>query len=559
MAAVAVHSAAHAGSGGVDVSRPSWRSYLPNLLVDCSKQGVYRLVLDLQAAAASIPDPAAAAAFLLRRRASRMHAQRLQLWPLLSPASSYVSSPAAKPAAEAERQWQQGGLSSSRLCSPRSPKQLSSDHRTKPDLPSQPVCTIKGGWVVLGGGEGAESRPLDCHGYLTPPKLLVLALVRNLLQDRAPASVLRRVFAHLCFAFAEVAGPHTSPKPTATGSPSASPSSSTAAAAAAGAAAAAAPSTAVAGPVTTSPPKDHASSSSCLPFANPLLLPPTTWCVLTPEEVAGACFGWALETGVLDALGLQAALAEYAAAAAAAHVPVPLPLQRLRLDLLLLVQPPAGPHQPPCSHFLRFATPTPTSPTATVTHAVHSEQLPAPPTLQPHLLAAQLYCQWGAVDPSLADHLEGMLARFCATTPLPPPLQRLIHATRGKGAEGEWEEPYGGVWEDHDWLWEDQGSSPSKCMAADVAAAHDLAHTAWNGSLGLRAHAAAASARAQRFRQQQLEQKRQQQQQQLLRTGAAARSRRRAGRPCCRPRAPAQARGRPAQAARPHPAAVCQL
>eukprot|EP00967_Tisochrysis_lutea_P037521 scaffold45101_cov19-Tisochrysis_lutea.AAC.1 len=163
----------------------------------------------------------------------------------------------------------------------------------------------------------------------------------------------------------------------------------------------------------------------------------------------------------------QAALAEYAAAAAAAHVPVPLPLQRLRLDLLLLVQPPAGPHQPPCSHFLRFATPTPTSPTATVTHAVHSEQLPAPPTLQPHLLAAQLYCQWGAVDPSLADHLEGMLARFCATTPLPPPLQRLIHATRGKGAEGEWEEPYGGVWEDHDWLWEDQGSSPSKCMAAD--------------------------------------------------------------------------------------------
>eukprot|EP00967_Tisochrysis_lutea_P086861 scaffold122633_cov20-Tisochrysis_lutea.AAC.1 len=38
MAAVAVHSAAHAGSGGVDVSRPSWRSYLPNLLVDCSKQ-----------------------------------------------------------------------------------------------------------------------------------------------------------------------------------------------------------------------------------------------------------------------------------------------------------------------------------------------------------------------------------------------------------------------------------------------------------------------------------------------------------------------------------------
>ncbi|KAF5831658.1 hypothetical protein DUNSADRAFT_12762 [Dunaliella salina] len=509
--AMATHSAAHAGSGGVDVLRPSWRSYLPNLLVDCSKQGVYRLVLDLHTAAASIPDPAAATAFLLRRRASRVHAQRLQLWPLLSPSSSYLSSAPTTPSAiEVERQRE--GLST-------------------------PPCTTKGGWVVLGGGEGAETRPLDCHGYLTPPKLLVLELVRNLMQDRAPMSVLRRVFAHLCFAFAEVVGPNTTPKPSTAGSPPASASPSTAAAAAAGAAAAAAPSTEArqGGDPTTIAAifaQDYASSSCCLPFANPSLLPPTAWCVLTPEEVAGACFGWALETGALDALGLQAVLAEFAAAASTARVPVPLPLQRLWLDLLLLVYPPAGPHQPPCSHFIRYIASNPTSLTATLTPTVLTEQLHTPPPLQPHLLAALLYCQWGAVDPSLADHLEGMLARFCATTPLPAPLLRMLQAAQGKGAEGDWDELCGGIWEDDDLLWEEQGASPIRRPPATVAAAHKLAHAAWNGSLGLRANSAAASARAQRARQQL-----QQQQQQVLRgsqggsSGAAAGARRSAVQP----------------------------
>ena len=236
-------------------------------------QGVYRLVLDLHAASAAIPDPATAVAFLSRRRASRVHGQRLHLLPSLAtqglvparntpacagasmlqpflsaPGPGCVQDDRAQEGQQAARQepqerhetheeqqtqqqQQQQQQQHKRLQQAQQQQEVKQQQQHKeqhkqqqqesqkevkqqqpqahqpqghahpPRLPLQrhsstlslqsPPLATKGGWVVLGGGEGAESRPLDCHGLLTPPKTLVLDIVRSTLLVSVRGNALR--------------------------------------------------------------------------------------------------------------------------------------------------------------------------------------------------------------------------------------------------------------------------------------------------------------------------------------------------------------------------------
>ncbi|PNH01716.1 hypothetical protein TSOC_012374 [Tetrabaena socialis] len=152
------------------------------------------------------------------------------------------------------------------------------------------------------------------------PKALLLAVVRNALQERTPLPAVRAIFDDLCAGYAQAidrelaaaaaaaplaAQPQPAASPAGVGG-SGSAASSMAATAAGGGSAASAP-----------PPPFPPPPPGSVPMPQ----------YVSGEELAAALFRWLHDEEVVDAPYLAAALVEYMAAAAAAGVPLPPYLQ----------------------------------------------------------------------------------------------------------------------------------------------------------------------------------------------------------------------------------------
>ncbi|GIL90690.1 hypothetical protein Vretimale_15774 [Volvox reticuliferus] len=145
------------------------------------------------------------------------------------------------------------------------------------------------------------------------PKALLMAVVRNALQERMPMPTVRAIFEDLCAGYAAALDRELALLAAAAPLPPAGIGSPAAVASGA------------------------AGGPSAAPPAPPPL-PPTSVPMpqyITADELAQELFRWLHDEEVVDALYLQAALWEYMSAAFAAGIPLPQYLQELSVEILL--------------------------------------------------------------------------------------------------------------------------------------------------------------------------------------------------------------------------------